>query len=88
MDCITYLKEKKGAPETFIPLETIRAHPVREALRQLNAAGSCVGVPVSAFGDGADALAEPLASCLNGASLHVDLNAFYHTHIKEKHRCV
>ena len=35
MDCITYLKEKKCAPETFIPLDTIRAKPVREALRQL-----------------------------------------------------
>jgi structural maintenance of chromosome 1 len=35
MDCITYLKEKKCAPETFIPLDTIRARPVREAMRQL-----------------------------------------------------
>ena len=34
-DCILYLKEKKAAPETFIPLDTIRAKPVRDALRML-----------------------------------------------------
>ena len=34
MDCITYLKEKKCAPETFIPLETIRAKPVRLSARR------------------------------------------------------
>ena len=32
---IAYLKEKRCPPETFIPLDTIRAKPVREALRQL-----------------------------------------------------
>ena len=34
MECIAYLKEKKCAPETFIPLDTIKARPVREALRR------------------------------------------------------
>ena len=34
-DCIRYLKEKKGAPETFVPLETIRATPIAERMRQL-----------------------------------------------------
>ena len=34
-DCIRYLKEKKGAPETFVPLDTIRAAPIAERMRQL-----------------------------------------------------
>ena len=34
-DCIRYLKEKKGAPETFVPLDTIRAMPIAERMRQL-----------------------------------------------------
>ena len=35
MEAIAYLNEKKCPPETFIPLDTIRAKPVREGLRQL-----------------------------------------------------
>ena len=35
VDCIHYLKEKKCAPEQFLPLDSIRGQPVREGLRQL-----------------------------------------------------
>ena len=35
IECIAYLKEKKCPPETFIPLDTIRARPARDALRQM-----------------------------------------------------
>ena len=35
IECIAYLKEKKCPPETFIPLDTVRTKPVREALRTL-----------------------------------------------------
>ena len=34
-DCIRYLKEKKGAPETFVPLDTIRTTPIAERCRCL-----------------------------------------------------
>jgi len=34
-DCIRYLKEKKCAPETFVPLDTIRVAPIAERMRQL-----------------------------------------------------
>uniref|UniRef100_A0A7S2JH31 SMC hinge domain-containing protein n=1 Tax=Haptolina brevifila TaxID=156173 RepID=A0A7S2JH31_9EUKA len=35
IDCIAYLKEKRCPPETFIPLDSIRTKPVRDAMRQL-----------------------------------------------------
>ena len=35
LECIKYLKEKKCPPETFIPLDTIRARPLPERMRQL-----------------------------------------------------
>ena len=35
IECIAYLKEKRCPPETFIPLDSIRAKPVRDAMRQL-----------------------------------------------------
>lgn len=35
MECIKYLKAQKCAPETFVPLDTIRAKPVAERLRRL-----------------------------------------------------
>eukprot|EP00316_Scyphosphaera_apsteinii_P022800 CAMPEP_0119313214 /NCGR_PEP_ID=MMETSP1333-20130426/28260_1 /TAXON_ID=418940 /ORGANISM="Scyphosphaera apsteinii, Strain RCC1455" /LENGTH=1316 /DNA_ID=CAMNT_0007317997 /DNA_START=36 /DNA_END=3986 /DNA_ORIENTATION=- len=35
MDCIRYLKEKKCTPETFVPLDSIRAIPVGERMRKL-----------------------------------------------------
>ena len=35
IECIQYLKEQKYAPETFIPLDSVRVRPARDALRQL-----------------------------------------------------
>ena len=32
-ECIKYLKEKKCAPETFVPLDTIRVKPIREQVK-------------------------------------------------------
>ena len=42
-ECIRYLKETKGAPETFIPLDTIRVKPIRDHLRQLGGTKSEAG---------------------------------------------
>jgi hypothetical protein len=35
IECINYLKAQKCAPETFVPLDTIRAKPAAERLRTL-----------------------------------------------------
>mmetsp|Transcript_13773 Transcript_13773/g.37285 ORF Transcript_13773/g.37285 Transcript_13773/m.37285 type:complete len:1277 (-) Transcript_13773:524-4354(-) len=35
IECIKYLKAQKCAPETFVPLDSIRAKPVAERLRRL-----------------------------------------------------
>lgn len=35
IECIKYLKAQKCAPETFVPLDTIRAKPAAERLRRL-----------------------------------------------------
>ena len=48
MECIAYLKEKRVAPETFLPLDTLRAKPVRDAHRQLGGSKRPVADVISA----------------------------------------
>ncbi|KAM9807852.1 structural maintenance of chromosomes protein 1B [Neosynchiropus ocellatus] len=43
-DCITFIKEERGDPETFLPIDNLVVHPINERLREIPGAKLVVDV--------------------------------------------
>ncbi len=88
LECVKYLKEKKCAPETFIPLDTIRAKPVAERLRSLGGSKRPVVDVISASEKFEKAVAFAVGDALLCDSLDEARQLAYHSAGSERYKVV